>query len=216
MPSLVPRSLLVPGTLIAQAILVLVATGRERLPAMPDLDAFPSKTANWTKISDVPIAPDVRAQLGADRFLERLYIGAQTNSTADILVAWFQSQRGGKTQPHSPAVCLPGSGFTPVETGIIQIPTDAGTIPVNRYVVASSGGQKAVVLYWYQTPRRILAGEWESKFWLIPDAIRDHRTDIALVRVVVWATSIDVPQATNIATAFTKETYPTLRRLLPR
>jgi hypothetical protein len=114
----------------------------------------------------------------------------------NLFVAWFQSQRGGRTQPHSPKVCLPGAGWTAEDSGEIQIQTPAESIPANR-LVASNLGQRAVVLYWYQTPRRVLAGEWESKFWLIPDALRDHRTDTALVRVVVWTGKGQEAEATE-------------------
>jgi hypothetical protein len=37
--------------------------------------------------------------------------------------------------------------------------------------------------------RARIAGEWAAKFWLLPDAIRDRRSDKALIRVVVYGTS---------------------------
>jgi len=209
------RIALVPLALVAQAILVALASGREHPPAMPDLAAFPASISDWQRISEQPIAQDIRDQLAADRLLCRLYVNSPTGSAAELLVAWFQSQRGGKTQPHSPAVCLPGAGFTPDESGVIRLDTAEGTIPANLYVASSTAGQRAVVLYWYQTPRRILAGEWESKFWLVPDAIRDHRTDVALVRVVAWV-SDDLQGAKDTASAFAKAVFPVLRGTLPR
>ena len=85
-----------------------------------------------------------------------------------------------------------------------------------------------MVLYWYQGPRRVTAGEWEAKLWLIADALRDKRTDTALVRVVVQSASV-VGQAVSpvisdggdqaadaAATGFARSLYPMLQEALPR
>ena len=93
-----------------------------------------------------------------------------------------------------------------------------GTIRVNRYVVTNQGA-RAVVLYWYQTPRRVIESEWTAKFWLIPDSIRDRRTDTSLVRIVTWANqpgSDGAQVATDAARAFGEQLYPVLREWLPR
>jgi EpsI family protein len=206
---------------LAQALAVHLASAVERPPAMPDISKFPKTVGSWNLISEEKIDPVVEGQLGSDQFFSRTYQksatspGEQEAGIANLFVAWFQSQRGGTTQPHSPKVCLPGAGWTPEDSGEIQIQLPSNSIPANRYVVTSNLGQHAVVLYWYQTPRRALAGEWESKFWLIPDAIRDHRTDTALVRVVVWTTKGQEAEATKTGVEFVRSSYPILRGLLP-
>jgi EpsI family protein len=96
----------------------------------------------------------------------------------------------------------------------VTVDTRAGAIRINRYVV-DKGTQHAVVLYWYQTPRRVIAGEWAAKFWLAADALRDKRTDTALVRVTTWASGGD-QAATAVATGFARDLYPALREYLPR
>jgi hypothetical protein len=68
-----------------------------------------------------------------------------------------------------------------------------------------------VVLYWYQTPRRVVAGEWAAKLWLVADAVRDKRTDTALVRVVIWSIPGHDHEATLEASAFVRSAYPLLR-----
>jgi len=88
-------------------------------------------------------------------------------------------------------------------------------ITVNRYLVAK-GTQRAVILYWYQTPRRVIAGEWAAKFWLVADAFRDRRTDTALVRVIAWPVDGREETATAVAIGFTRNLYPVLREYLPR
>jgi EpsI family protein len=210
-----------PAAFLAQALIVNLPGAAERPPAMADLSGFPKTFANWDLVAEEKIDPAVEGQLGADQVFSRTYRKAGLAPGADagmvnLFVAWFQSQRGGRTQPHSPKVCLPGAGWTPEESGEIQVRTPLETIPANRYVVTSNLGQHAVILYWYQTPRRVLAGEWESKFWLIPDAIRDHRTDTALVRLVIWTAKGQEAEATETGVEFARGSYPILRRLLPR
>jgi len=85
---------------------------------------------------------------------------------------------------------------------------------VNRYLVAN-GAQRAVVLYWYQTPRRVIAGEWAAKLWLVADTLRNKRTDTALVRVIAWPADGKDEAATAVAIRFARKLYPLLREYLP-
>ncbi|HEV2688626.1 MAG TPA: EpsI family protein [Bryobacteraceae bacterium] len=205
------RTVLVPAFLLLQALLMHWAAGREHPPAMPDLSRFPDQFGAWTKNHEDPISPDVSVALHADQLLSRTY--SDGANQAGLLVAWFQSQRGGASQPHSPKVCLPGSGWTPQVTDEVTVDTSVGPIRINRYIVAYQG-QRIVVLYWYQTPRRVIAGEWAAKLWLVNDALRDGRTDTSLVRITVWVGQDD-RTATNTAIAFAKDLFPRLREYLP-
>ena len=58
------------------------------------------------------------------------------------------------------------------------------TIHINHYVV-SKGEAQSLVLYWYQSQGRVIADEFAAKFYLVADSIRQHRSDTALVRVVI-------------------------------
>jgi EpsI family protein len=132
---------------------------------------------------------------------------------AQSLVVWFNSQRSGERQPHSPKVCLPGSGWIPISSDVITVSTMAASITVNRYVVTNHGS-RSVVLYWYQTPRRVTANEWMAKLWLVIDSARDRRSDVALVRIVVPIG--DSQDAAMLAAAdFAQAAYPLLREILP-
>jgi EpsI family protein len=209
------RIILAPVFLLAQAILVHWAAGRERAPAPPVLSSFPSEFGEWRQLREDPIAADIAAELRADRLLSRSYQQTSTGAIAGLFVAWFQSQRAGTSQPHSPKVCLPASGWTPAVAGEVTLDTAAGAITVNRYIVVNRG-QRDVLLYWYQGPRRVTAGEWQTKLWLMADALRDSRTDTALVRVVVQSGNGGDQAATVAATGFAQSLYPLLRENLPR
>jgi EpsI family protein len=210
---------LVPAFLVAQAALVHISAGTEHPPAPPALSQFPSQFDQWTELREDPIDPDVANTLKADKLLSRTYQSSATALPVSLLVAWFQSQRAGASQPHSPKVCLPASGWESEATGELSIRTAAGPITVNRYVVANRG-ERAVVLYWYQNSRGAVAGEWASKFWVVAGALRDRRTDTALVRLVVESSPQDRArndQLASVAAAdFARDVYPLLTARLPR
>jgi EpsI family protein len=211
-----PKTILVPIFLASQGLLVHWTGTFERPPAKPDLARFPLKIGPWDSIREEPVDAATEAQLGADGLVSRTYGQRSSPAVANLFVAWFQSQRAGTSQPHSPQVCLPASGWVPEMNGIIDIPTGAGPITVNRYVIAK-GAERAVVLYWYQTPRRVVSGEWAAKFWLMADALRDRRTDTSLVRVTTWVSKdSDVAAATKVASGFSERLYPLLKETFPR
>ena len=88
------------------------------------------------------------------------------------------------------------------------------TIRVNRYIV-SKGDEKSAVLYWYQTPHRVIADEYDAKFWLVADSVRYHRSDTALVRIVVPVQRDQDEKAVGLGVKFVQAVYPVLRTYLP-
>jgi EpsI family protein len=210
--------MLAPVFVAVQAGAVYWIAGSEHPPAAPDFAAFPPAMGTWQKVREDGIDPETAAQLRADRTLNWTYFGTAGIGTpgmaawqANLFVAWFQSQRGGASQPHSPQVCLPANGWVPEVTDRVAL---ADGMPINRYI-ASLGQQRAVVLYWYQTPHRVIASEWAAKFWVMADAVKYQRTDTSLVRVVVWNSGKSDQETTAAALEYARLAYPALRRILP-
>ena len=119
--------------------------------------------------------------LKADDTLTRVYRSPE--GVASLFIAYFKTQRTGQS-PHSPKNCLPGSGWQPSSSGTEDVAVGNETIHINRYLV-SKGETQSLVLYWYQSHGRVIADEFKAKFYLIEDSIRQHRSDTALVRVVI-------------------------------
>ena len=69
--------------------------------------------------------------------------------------------------------------------------------------MVSHGDEKSVVLYWYQSPRRVIASEFSAKLWLVMDSIRYRRSDTALVRVSIPVSQNDEQAATRMGVAET-------------
>jgi len=153
--------------------------------------------------------------LKADDTLNRIYVDPSRGAQAMLFIAYFKTQRA-SAAPHSPKNCLPGAGWEPVETpGVISIAVAGRQTPivVNRYVVARGDAQD-VVLYWYHSHHRVIAGEFAAKLWLIADSIRYRRSDTALVKVVVPAAG-GSESASRTAVQFVQAAFPLLAAQFP-
>jgi EpsI family protein len=189
-------------TLLAATGLLLQARGRnEVFPHREPLNAFPLQLGEWSG-TDVTIPQDVLDILGPGYFLLRIYhntaspnvphslVGNKASAekattqdpNVDLFVAYFPSQRAGDTI-HSPKNCLPGAGWSPVESRRVQIalPGHAPFV-VNRYIIAK-GENRQLVLYWYWAHDRAVASEYWAKVYLVTDSMRLNRSDGSLVRV---------------------------------
>jgi len=200
--------------LIQGSVFYAVAMRDEAPLTVAPLAAFPTSIGNWQMYKDVPIEKDIQDILKADDTLNRVYAGPR-NDLAFLFVGFFKTQRSGQA-PHSPKNCLPGSGWEPLDSSPITISVPGRSEPIltNRYLVAR-GNEKSVVLYWYQSHNRVIAGEFSAKFWLIADSIRYHRSDSALVKIVVPVTQGDADAATKTAVEFVQTIFPTISAQLP-
>ncbi len=201
--------------LLAQLAGLVALSRQEPTPLERPLSMFPMQAGEWTLRQEGRVEPEVLDGLKADDVLSRTYMDSRGRA-ASLFVAYFKSQRTGQT-PHSPKNCLPGSGWTPSQSDIMNIAVAGRDQPlqVNRYIVAR-GEDRSLVLYWYQSRDRAVASEYAAKFYLVADAIRYNRTDTALVRVVVPMFGNDVRAATDTARNFVQASYGPLRHLLPR
>jgi len=200
--------------LLLQAAVLYSSMRPENVPPGRPLAQFPIQVGNWRMLKEGVVDEETRNVLQADDLMSREYGSSDGVARANLFIASFQSQRNGKTL-HSPKNCLPGNGWTQLSEG--EYPIDlgaAGTKNINRFVV-SHGESRSVVMYWYQSRDRVVASEFQAKFWVMADAIRLNRTDSALVRVVVPIVNRDEDAATRIAVEFIKAFYSSVRQFLP-
>lgn len=200
--------------LILQTLVLYGFSRRESVPSMRPLSTFPQTFGEWRLAQENVVEKEVEDVLKADDLLNRTYIGP--GGYANLFVAFFKSQRTGQA-PHSPKNCLPGSGWVPEVSDTVAVPVAgiAGPIRVNRYVV-QKGDEKSLVMYWYQSRNRIVASEYEAKFYVVADAIRYNRTDTALVRVVVPVSGDQRDAANSTAIRFVQDSFPLLQQALPQ
>lgn len=217
MPGILKRHApkILTAVLLVQAAAFYGFSRSERVPRERPLAEFSLRGSQWSAIRDFALDKETLDVLNADDTLSRAYRNGETGAAVDLFVAYFSTQRTGKT-PHSPKNCLPGTGWTPSESGSVSVvvPGEVEPITINRYVVNRDQSQ-GVVLYWYQGHNRVVASEYRAKFFTILDSIRDHRSDTALVRVVVDASDGNVQRAVQTGVSFVQAFFLPLKNYLP-
>ena len=78
-----------------------------------------------------------------------------------------------------------------------------------------NGGDKQIVMYWYQNRGRIIASEYMEKFYLIVDALRLGRRDGAFIRLMATVQNDDILASEQKLQDFAEEIIPLLRQHLP-
>jgi EpsI family protein len=209
------RFLVAAVLLSATALLMHARNSAEIIPARPPLSSFPKTLDGWTS-ADIAIPKEVLEILGPGDFLLRAYQNPATNAYVDLFMAYFPSQRSGDTI-HSPKNCLPGAGWTPVQSDRITVALPGQTaFPANRYLIAQ-GEERRLVLYWYWAHNRAVASEYSAKFYLVADSIRMRRSDGALIRVtsqLARGETIDSAQARLLSLA--SSVVPLINDYVPR
>lgn len=195
-------------------LLGIIATHSIPSPNIPEvhrpLRDFPTAVALWHS-EDLPYEAEVVEAIGADDYINRVYSGV--TPPIELYIGYYKDQRSGD-RIHSPKNCLPGSGWEPVHSAQLQIGSVEGRpVVVNEYLV-EQGTNRDMVLYWYQTRRRVIASEYWAKYWLVVDGLRHRSTDGTMVRI--WTTAADGEESARArATNFASHVYPQVAELLP-
>lgn len=207
------RFLIVALILAGTALLLQARSGSEIIAPRAPLSSFPLQLNGWTG-TDVELDKEQLDVLGPGDFLVRDYNDHKKNVA--LFIAYFPSQRAGDTI-HSPKNCLPGAGWAPVRSDRteINVPGHA-PFTVNRYLIAK-GDERQLVLYWYLAHDRVVADEYVSKFYLVADSIRMHRSDGSLVRLSTpLETGENLESAQSLLTSFAGEIVPRMNTYVPR
>ncbi len=118
--------------------------------------------------------------------------------SVNFYVAYYASQSKGESA-HSPRSCLPGGGWK--ITSLEQVPIEgvmvAGKPLVANRVVIKKGDYTQLVYYWFQGRGRVITNEYMVKWYLFWDAMTQHRTDGALVRLTTLIQPGDTLEAAD-------------------
>lgn len=147
-----------------------------------------------------PLDDHVLGQLKCSSYLSRTYV--KQAAKADLFIAYYAQQRAGESM-HSPKHCLPGSGWEIWDYGKTDIPANGRSFEINKYSI-ENGGDRRLVLYWYQSKGRIIASEYMGKILLARDALLQNSTAASIVRIIVP----DQPGALDYARGFASELIP--------
>ena len=173
---------------------------------------FPAQFAGWHGHPGMLDLATEKA-LGVDDYILSDY-AAPDGQAVNLYVAYYSSQRKGES-PHSPVVCIPGSGWAITDVKEMNY-TDLGQPqPFNR-VIIQKGNVKQLVYYWFDERGRKITNEWAAKFYLLADAILMNRTDGALVRLTTSVRPDETEkEADQRLQSFMSDAVPRLSSFLP-
>ena len=187
---------------------------RERVPLARPLSGFPLSVGAWQGSRSAMDQASLEALKLSDYLLAD-YSNSRAE-TVSLYVAYNESQRKGESS-HSPASCLPGSGwvFEDSAPAMLPIGPQGAERQVNRAFMIKSG-ERLLVYYWFPQRGRILTGMAQLKFYAFWDGLTRHRTDGALVRLITPVGSGEQPaDAERRLTDFARQAVPTLTTFLP-
>jgi len=149
-----------------------------------ELQDFPREIGLWRQRGvDQYFDKETLSVLRASDYLMRDYQGIG-GVTGNFYVGYYASQRDGATY-HSPLNCLPGSGWVMSSPEKVTIsPEGQAAFEANRYII-ENGGNKQLLIYWYQGRGRSIASEYWGKIYTVIDSVKMRRSDGAMVRVMV-------------------------------
>ena len=201
--------------LVGTALFLQARNRGEVFPVRKPLASFPDQLGKWTG-TDIEIGKEIRDVLGPGDFLLRVYRPDANQPTTDLFIAYFPSQRAGDTI-HSPKNCLPGAGWSPIDSARISLSVPGhAPFPVNRYVIAK-GTDRLLVLYWYWAHDRAVASEYWAKIYLVTDSIRMNRSDGSLVRLTTrMLPGESVDAAMTRLEPFAGQVVPLLNEYIPQ
>jgi EpsI family protein len=150
-----------------------------------ELKDFPAQIGSWRqKGNDIRFDDETERILRADDYVSRNF--ESNGRIASFYVGYYATQRTGATY-HSPLNCLPGSGWVMSDGTRITITPANGkdqAFEANCYVI-QNGNQRALMVYWYQGRGHTISSEYWAKIYTVLDSVRRHRSDGAMVRVMV-------------------------------
>ena len=208
------RGVLLSLLLLSEAVFYIAYPKQELVLLPKPLRELPARLGTWSMVAESRTEPEVLEVLKADDTLNRIYADPVTGESLGLFIAYFKTQKTG-VAPHSPKVCLPGSGWEPGPTTFekIEVPGRPEPVVANRSVI-SKGEERSLVLYWYQTHNKVIADEYRAKLNTILDSIRFRRSDTSIVRVVVPEhPGVD---ADAMGRSFVRDSFESIRALLPQ
>jgi EpsI family protein len=177
------RAIAVVLMLIAFAAIARAAVQSPPASLRSNLSALPYAIQQWRGAEGPPLDSETLRILSADSVLNRTYT-TDDGTPIGLYVAYYARQRPG-VSIHSPLHCLPGTGWEAVDVSTRNLTAPGAASGAVRRMIVRKNQQRAIVLYWYALHGRTIASEITSKVLLLADSVRLHRSDAALVRIVV-------------------------------
>jgi len=180
-----PSSFVAAGILLGAFVVTASSLPRaaEIFPARASFAEFPLQFAGWHGRAS-SLDGVYSEALKLDDYLLADFVD-ESGDVVNLYIAYYNSQRKGEAA-HSPRSCLPGGGWQMHDFGqrdLVNVRINGRTLRVNRTLI-EMGDQRQLVYYWFQQRGRVITNELAVKWYLFWDALTNHRTDGAMIRVI--------------------------------
>lgn len=212
------------GLMAAGGVVSMLAGTPQATQLVRPLDAALPATFLGQPFTRIPISPEEVKASGVTDWVNRSYTlpGSADSLGVQLYVGYHATQQG-DNRMHSPSQCLPGGGWTPIESSVATVPIPGrAPVTVNRFVL-QSGALRILTYYWFQGRGRVTSGQAELKLNALKDSFLHHRDEEALVRVIVpvpGGEGFDRPVGStgltpdSLAVRFASEVIPAMERAL--
>jgi exosortase D (VPLPA-CTERM-specific) len=212
-----PRAFVAAAGVLVVFVLIALVLPRpgEMVPGRTAFVEFPMQLGEWSgrRSSMDGIYLD---QLKLDDYLLADYVNGN-GQAVNLYMSYYNSQRKGDAV-HSPRACLPGGGWQLRDFDqrtLSSVNIDGQPLRVNRTLI-ELGNQRELVYYWFQQRGRVVTNEFAVKWYIFWDAITRHRTDGAMVRLIVaLPPASKEAEADRQLTDLAARIAPTLTRYVP-
>lgn len=172
---------------------------------------------------DVPIDTAEQRTSGVTHYLNRAFDIGVSEGPMLMYIGYHATQQG-EYRIHSPTVCLPGAGWTPVSSKVVSISVGDSLYSLNRYVLQRDE-HRILVYYWFQGRGRVTSGQVSTfRLSAMRDVLLSGRDEETLARIVIplpkGSRENDILKAVglvpdSLATQFASELIPVLADALP-
>ena len=206
--SKIDRAFVVLCLLLGGMILWLPRLGSVRpVPLLKPLNEFPRQIGGFTMVEAEKFDRKVRELAGMNDYIMWQYRD-RDGYMLSLYIGYYRDQTEGSII-HSPKHCMPGSGWEPVQSGVVAV--DGAR--VNRMLL-QKGMEKQLAYYWFQGRGRIVASEYLDRAYMILDSLLRRRSDGALVRIIGNASDVKLAESKQVG--FMKALLPVLDGFLPQ
>jgi exosortase D (VPLPA-CTERM-specific) len=208
--------------LAAGLAVVLFAAGVRAMPVQTSLVpvresfvSFPLEVGEWSGRRQAMESVYLDA-LKLDDYILADYV-SKSAGPVNLYVAWYDQQSTGEST-HSPKACLPGGGWRIEnlrQVIVAGVKIGGQSLRVNRALIQYDT-QRELVYYWFLQRGRVVTNEYLVKWYLLVDSVSRHRTDGALIRVIVPITAAQSEaDADRALQKFIAAIGPRLDRFIP-
>lgn len=180
---------------------------RPKTSSITKFEKFPVEKGDWIGQRD-DLIPAIVEILNPTEIFSATFTNPE-GIEVHLFFDYF-SQQNSRAGPHSPRNCLPGSGWTILDTEEREITVDGRTIKIGRFHMRL-GGLEKVMDFWYVTRHGETANDFMFKFYMMINSLTFKPIDVAFIRIIAHDDEEGLLALDDFENVFVEEIYQHLQ-----